>query len=303
MDENVYTIGKGKLLIKLSGESNFHDFGNAPDFKITEGITKKPHYSSRSGTKTKDKDPVTEQVATASFTVDDLKNENLRMWLMSNAITDVVQTSGTASAQEVTAELDKWIELGKLKLSSVVVKAETPDNWSDTDWDTGEFCLPTTPNGYRYEATTGGNSGTTEPAWPTTVGETVTDGTVVWTCRKLTYTLNTDYRLDTEVGHLMPLSDGDIEEAQALKVDYSYAAVTIHRVSAATVSAIEGHLFFVGNPPIGKKLDVKGYVSLSPKGDFSFIGDDYAGIQFEAEFLSGYGYTGLYDLYDRGIVT
>ena len=42
---------------------------------------------------------------------------------------------------------------------------------------------PTAANGYRYQATTAGTTAGTEPTWPTTIGSTVTDGTVVWTCR------------------------------------------------------------------------------------------------------------------------
>ncbi len=42
---------------------------------------------------------------------------------------------------------------------------------------------PTTSNGYQYEVTTAGTTGTTEPTWPTTIGATVTNGTVVFTCR------------------------------------------------------------------------------------------------------------------------
>lgn len=40
-------------------------------------------------------------------------------------------------------------------------------------------------NGYYYEVTTAGTSGGTEPTWPTTVGNTVVDGTVTWTCRQI----------------------------------------------------------------------------------------------------------------------
>ena len=38
-------------------------------------------------------------------------------------------------------------------------------------------------NGFTYECTTAGTSGENEPVWPTTDGQTVTDGTAVWTAR------------------------------------------------------------------------------------------------------------------------
>jgi hypothetical protein len=47
----------------------------------------------------------------------------------------------------------------------------------------GLYRRPVTSNGFRYEVTTGGTTGATEPTWPTTIGATVTDGTVVFTCR------------------------------------------------------------------------------------------------------------------------
>jgi len=50
------------------------------------------------------------------------------------------------------------------------------------------YVTPTTPNGFRYECTTGGTSGGTEPTWPTTIGGTVSDGGVTWTCRSFVVT-------------------------------------------------------------------------------------------------------------------
>jgi prepilin-type N-terminal cleavage/methylation domain-containing protein len=48
--------------------------------------------------------------------------------------------------------------------------------------------LPTAANrnGYQYICTTGGTSGSTEPAWPTMVSATVADGGVIWTNRGFT---------------------------------------------------------------------------------------------------------------------
>jgi hypothetical protein len=52
-----------------------------------------------------------------------------------------------------------------------------------------QWVIPSTgPAGYAYECTQAGTTGVLEPTWPTTVGNTVTDGGVVWTCRaEVTY--------------------------------------------------------------------------------------------------------------------
>lgn len=49
----------------------------------------------------------------------------------------------------------------------------------------GAYVRPTTVNGFIYEVTAGGGgaAGAGEPAWPTTVGNTVVDGALTWTCR------------------------------------------------------------------------------------------------------------------------
>jgi hypothetical protein len=60
-----------------------------------------------------------------------------------------------------------------------------------TTWTTsrayarGDFVVPTVNNGFCYQLTSaaGTSHAATEPAWPTTVGGTVTDNGMTWTCR------------------------------------------------------------------------------------------------------------------------
>lgn len=47
----------------------------------------------------------------------------------------------------------------------------------------GEFARPRLPNGFSYEVMSAGTTGSKEPFWPKTLGETVTDGSVTWACR------------------------------------------------------------------------------------------------------------------------
>jgi hypothetical protein len=47
------------------------------------------------------------------------------------------------------------------------------------------YVLPTVPNGFRYQNTSGNNtnSSATQPTWPTTAGATVVEGSITWTCQ------------------------------------------------------------------------------------------------------------------------
>lgn len=57
---------------------------------------------------------------------------------------------------------------------------------ASTAYTLGNLVLPSNPNGYYYECTTAGTSGTGEPTWSATTGNTVNgNGTVVWTTRQI----------------------------------------------------------------------------------------------------------------------
>lgn len=86
-------------------------------------------------------------------------------------------------------------------LRNVIVQAES--SWiASNAYVLTDYVAPTTSTGLRYECTTAGTSGTTEPDWPIEPGETVTDGTVVWTARRPAYTLKGLIRaqLETQKG-------------------------------------------------------------------------------------------------------
>jgi len=64
----------------------------------------------------------------------------------------------------------------------------TPDSWAaSTSYSVGDIVIPTTANGFYYECTVAGTSGSSEPTWPTSVGGTVTDGDVTWECKGVQY--------------------------------------------------------------------------------------------------------------------
>jgi hypothetical protein len=53
---------------------------------------------------------------------------------------------------------------------------------ANTAYQVDDLILPATPNGYYFQCTQAGESGGSEPSWPSAVNKTITDGSVLWTC-------------------------------------------------------------------------------------------------------------------------
>ena len=54
-----------------------------------------------------------------------------------------------------------------------------------TEYTLGQYVRPTVPNGFEYECTNAGQTDTEEPDWPTTIAQTINDGSVEWTARDM----------------------------------------------------------------------------------------------------------------------
>jgi hypothetical protein len=64
----------------------------------------------------------------------------------------------------------------------VISIVDTLPEWeASTAYTLGQHAQPTTPNGKRYEISTAGTTGGSEPTWPTSpIGATVNDGSATW---------------------------------------------------------------------------------------------------------------------------
>ena len=119
---------------------------------------------------------------------------------------------------------------------------------------------------------------------PTAVTVSHTSGTPA-------YVANTDY--EVRAGGIYIIPTGVITDAQALKVDYTFAAYD--KVEAMTSSSILLELHFEGlnEANSGKPVIVDIYkAQLSPTKVLSLLGDKFADLEVEAEILADTSKTG-----------
>lgn len=124
-------------------------------------------------------------------------------------------------------------------------------------------------------------------AHPSPTAVTVTDSTAV-----TTYMANTDY--EVRAGGIYIIPTGTITDAQALKVDYTYAGY--NKVEAMTSSSVTLELHFEGlnEANSGKPVIVDVWrAQLSPTKALSLLGDKFADLQVEAEVLADTSKTGV----------
>lgn len=124
--------------------------------------------------------------------------------LSDNPQDGVLYLGSTNSARKLQANSDPGVD------NITVTPTDGIDDWAGTTaYSLNDRVEPTTPNGYVYECTTAGTSGSGEPTWPTTgIGSsTVSDGTVVWTLLSARHEI-TEVKLATTSGGLAGATGG-----------------------------------------------------------------------------------------------
>lgn len=119
-----YHIGKGVVTFKETGGSTFVDLGNAPKFIYTPTVTKKEHFSSREGIKTKDFTAITQVGAMVKVTLDEITAENLAMF----ALGTLTISTGTGTITGLT----------KAEFTGTLKVVGTNDIGQQVDW-TGDI--------------------------------------------------------------------------------------------------------------------------------------------------------------------
>ena len=225
---------------------------------------------------------------------------------------DMGNTTTMTLAQEITTVEHFNSQSGTRKKDAEVVIEQELTISFNLDEPTSEnlalFFMATTPT----SATVASGSVTDEDVtarhdkWVKLANRNITSGTFVVNDDGGggSYTEGTDYKVHYAGGFFMALSAGTISDAAALDIDYDHAGVTTQRIDAATLTTIEGEMYFIGDPASGRIIDVRAKVSIKPEGEMSLISQEWAEIGFEAECLLDPGnIVGLAEIIDRGTVT
>jgi len=83
-----YAIGKGMLYISAfpgAGAASWVHIGNCPTIELEQTIERLPHYSSQSGLRVKDKNPVVQTDYMVNFDCDEMAASVLQKYLMASA--------------------------------------------------------------------------------------------------------------------------------------------------------------------------------------------------------------------------
>lgn len=280
-------LGSGKLYMQeIGGTAGAIEVGNcsALAFAVTEDAKELKDFTQPGGGTYNEVRRIS--AVECNFTATDLSPTNLARALY-GGVTDVA--AGAVSGESMTVYPGAFSAFANLQASSPTPTVATPGATAATRANTtayalGAYVVPASANGYYYKATAAGTSGGSIPTYPTTVGATVTDGTVTWTCAGKTAVVSgTDYELRSSgllVGSAATIA------GEVWTVGYTKAAAS--RVEALVSSGKEYKLIFDGlnEARSGKRTRVTAHrVKAGALANLALIGEDYGAAECTGKLL------------------
>lgn len=275
--------------------------GLTPGFTLSIASDKIESYSAETGLQQLDDQTLVKITRSGKLTIRQISMENLGLFLAGTSSVPA-QGSGSVSNEAVSVLADRYYQLGasvanpsgvRAVSAVTVATASVATAAVSTAYALGAQVKPASSPLYIYQCTTAGTSGGSAPTWPTTVGNTVTDGTVTWTCIGIiTPVLDTDYTVDTTLARVYVLPTARVSPVYPVPwlFGYTKSAVSREQLLTAGTADVYGALRFVAANAKGTNRDLYGCnVLLSPSGDIVFKADSpaYAELSFDIAFNVG----------------
>lgn len=290
MDDYSY-LGSGKIYLReIGATTGFLEVGNcsALNFAISEDAKELKDFTKPGGGTKNEVRRI--QSVECSFTMHDLEPQNLARALYgsASAVASVAVTNVALGLGYLSAFLP--FANSALSTPAPVVRA-TNGRLATTRANSAvvalnAYLVPAAANTYFYKVTVAGTTGAAPPTFPTTVGETVVDGTATLTCMgKIVLVANTDYELRAGGVYLLPAAS--FTAGEAVESDYTKAATDV--VQALTSSGKEYEIFFAGlnEARSGKESNVNAYrVKIGAAQNLSLLGEDYAALEVTGKLLA-----------------
>lgn len=287
-------LGSGKIYLReIGGTTGLLEVGNcsALSFAVTEETKELKDYTQGGGGTYNEVKRIT--AVESTMTIHDISATNLSRALYGSTSTVL---EGSVTGESLTVYPNALASFASMPKTGVNPTIATPGATAATRANTTAYALnayvvPATANGFYYKATTAGTSAGTIPTYPTTVGGTVVDGTVTWTCAgKTAAVLNTDYEVR---GAGIFVYTAATIAGEVWTAGYTRAGTDV--VQALTNSGKEYEMIFDGlnEARSGKRTRVNAYrVKVGALASLGLIGDEYAAMEVKGKLLKDSSKTG-----------
>lgn len=280
-------LGSGKAYLReIGGTAGLLEVGNASalSFSVTEDVKELKDFTQPGGGTYNEVRRIS--AVECAITITDLSPTNLARALYGSSTGVASAAVSNESAVVYPGAFTPFVHLPASTPTPTVVPAQAAASAraNTTAYTLGQYVTPAVANGYYYKATTAGTSGGTPPTYPTTIGATVSDGTVTWTCAgKTALVANTDYEI--RPGGVFAYSGSTIA-GETWTVGYTKATADL--VQALVNSGKEYELLFDGlnEARSGKRTRVNAYrVKIGALQNLSLIGEEYASLEVTGKLL------------------